>query len=146
MHTDSGLLHHLANGVSLEEAQSRVMAYVSKYAPAPGKAPLAGNSVSTDRGFIDRDLPQFGNYLHYRTIDVSSIKELARRWYPRVYFAAPEKLGGHRALADIYDSVDELRYYRTTMFVRDPGPDSDTARAAALAIQESTVRESDPHA
>jgi oligoribonuclease len=140
MHASSGLLDQLDSGVTLAEAESEVMSYVRRYAPVAGKAPLAGNSVSTDRGFIDRDMPALGGYLHYRTIDVSSIKELARRWYPRLYFAAPEKLGGHRALADIYDSIDELRYYRACMFVPEPGPDSDTARAAALAVQESTVR------
>jgi oligoribonuclease len=139
MHTASGLLQQLAGGVTLAEAQAQVMAYVLKHAPAEGKAPLAGNSVSTDRGFIDRDLPALGAHLHYRNIDVSSLKELARRWYPRLYFAAPEKLGGHRALADIRDSIDELRYYRATMFVAEPGPDSDTARATALAVQEGSA-------
>ncbi|MDR1394538.1 MAG: oligoribonuclease [Bifidobacteriaceae bacterium] len=140
MHSTSGLLRQLANGVTLAEAQAEVMAYVKAHVPNQGKAPLAGNSVSTDRVFINRDMPEFGAYLHYRTIDVSSIKELARRWYPRLYFAAPEKLGGHRALADIVDSIDELRYYRACMFVSEPGPDSDTARAAALAIQEASAR------
>jgi oligoribonuclease len=140
MHGASGLTDQLAHGTTLREAESQVMEYVLKHVPHEGKAPLAGNSVSTDRGFVDRDMPRLGRHLHYRTIDVSSIKELARRWYPRLYFAAPEKLGGHRALADIYDSIDELRYYRACMFVPDPGPDSDTARAAAVAIQESSVR------
>jgi oligoribonuclease len=141
MHQASGLLAELPGGVSLDQAQSLVMDYVHQHVPQPGKAPLAGNSVSTDRGFIDRDLPQLGGFLHYRTIDVSSLKELARRWYPRVYFAAPEKLGDHRALADIHDSIDELRYYRETMFAPEPGPDTDTARAAALAVQETTIRQ-----
>jgi oligoribonuclease len=140
MHTASGLLDLLPGGVTLAQAQDQVMAYVRQYVSHEGKAPLAGNSVSTDRGFIDRDLPALGGLLHYRNIDVSSVKELARRWYPRLYFAAPEKLGTHRALADIHDSIDELRYYRATMFVAEPGPDSDSARAAALAIQESTIR------
>jgi oligoribonuclease len=140
MHSSSGLLEELSRGVTIAEAESEAMAYIRKYAPTAGKAPLAGNSVSTDRSFIDRDMPTLGGYLHYRNVDVSSIKELARRWYPRLYFAAPEKLGGHRALADIDDSIDELRYYRATMFVPEPGPDSDTARAAALAVQESSVR------
>jgi oligoribonuclease len=139
MHTASGLLEQLADGVTLAEAQAQVMDYVRLHVPQEGKAPLAGNSVSTDRGFIDRDLPALGGYLHYRNIDVSSVKELARRWYPRLYFAAPEKLGGHRALADIHESINELRYYRATMFVEDPGPDSDTARAAALAVQEAAA-------
>jgi oligoribonuclease len=140
MHAASGLLDELPQGITLAQAETEVMAYVQAHAPNLGKVPLAGNSVSTDRGFIDRDLPALGSHLHYRNIDVSSIKELARRWYPRLYFAAPEKLGEHRALADIYDSIDELRYYRATMFVPEPGPDSDSARAAALAIQESTPR------
>jgi oligoribonuclease len=140
MHVASGLLDLLSDGVTLSQAESQVVAYLREHVPQAGKAPLAGNSVSTDRGFIDRDLPALGSLLHYRNIDVSSIKELARRWYPRLYFAAPEKLGAHRALADIHDSIDELRYYRATMFVAAPGPDSDSARAAALAVQESTVR------
>ncbi|MDR2374097.1 MAG: oligoribonuclease [Bifidobacteriaceae bacterium] len=144
MHTASGLLAQLPDGVTLAQAQAKVMAYVTAHVPQAAKAPLAGNSVSTDRGFIDRDLPALGAHLHYRNIDVSSIKELARRWYPRLYFAAPEKLGGHRALADIQDSIDELRYYRATMFVPDPGPDSDTARAAALAVQENAARPAPP--
>ena len=140
MHTSSGLLDELEDGVSLEEAQRQVMEYVSAHVPHAGKAPLAGNSVSTDRGFIDRDLPELGRYLHYRTIDVSSIKELARRWYPRVYFASPEKTGGHRALSDIYDSIDELRYYRAVLFAQPPGPDSDAAKAVAAEIKATTVR------
>ncbi|MDR2454673.1 MAG: oligoribonuclease [Bifidobacteriaceae bacterium] len=140
MHQASGLLDLLADGVTLAQAEAAVMRYVRAHAPQEGKSPLAGNSVGTDRGFIDRDLPQLGRYLHYRTIDVSSVKELARRWYPRVYFAAPDKLGGHRALADIHDSIDELRYYRQCVFAPAPGPDSDTARAAALAIQEDRAR------
>jgi oligoribonuclease len=140
MHSSSGLLEQLATGTTLHDAEAAALAYVQQFASGPGRAPLAGNSVSTDRAFIDRDMPHLGAYLHYRTIDVSSLKELARRWYPRVYFAAPEKLGGHRALADIQDSIDELRYYRSCMLVPEPGPDSDTARAAALAIQESSAR------
>ncbi|MDR0432079.1 MAG: oligoribonuclease [Bifidobacteriaceae bacterium] len=144
MHTESGLLDLLPGGVSLAEAQAQVMAYVRAHVEVPARSPLAGNSVSTDRGFIDRDLPELGAFLHYRTIDVSSIKELARRWYHRLYFAAPEKLGGHRALADIYDSIDELRYYRSTMFVPEPGPDADSARAAAVAIQETSARNEPP--
>ncbi|MDR1117855.1 MAG: oligoribonuclease [Bifidobacteriaceae bacterium] len=142
MHASSGLLGQLDQGVTLAKAEAQVMDYIKAHVPQEGKAPLAGNSVSTDRGFIDRDMPRLGGYLHYRTIDVSSIKELARRWYPRLYFAAPEKLGGHRALADIHESIDELRYYRACMFVPEPGPDSDTARAAALAIQDSSARRS----
>jgi oligoribonuclease len=141
MHTSSGLLAALEGGVSLAEAEATVMDYVLRYVPQAGKAPLAGNSVSTDRRFIDRDLPEFGQHLHYRTIDVSSVKELARRWFPRIYFASPEKTGGHRALADILDSIDELRYYREALFVPQPGPDSETARAVAARIAQTSVRD-----
>jgi len=129
MHTTSGLLDELAAGTTLEDAQAQVLAYVREHVPSPGKAPLAGNSVGTDRGFMARDLPDLDAYLHYRIIDVSSIKELARRWFPRAYFNAPKKAGGHRALADIRESIAELRYYREAVFVPDPGPDSATARA-----------------
>ena len=129
MHTTSGLLEELAAGTSLADAQEQVLAYVREHVPSPGKAPLAGNSVGTDRGFLARDLPELDAYLHYRIIDVSSIKELARRWYPRAYFNAPRKAGGHRALADIRESIAELRYYREAVFVPEPGPDSATARA-----------------
>jgi oligoribonuclease len=128
MHTTSGLLEELAAGTTLADAQEQVLAYVREHVPSPGKAPLAGNSVGTDRGFLARDLPELDAYLHYRIIDVSSIKELARRWFPRAYFNSPKKAGGHRALADIRESIAELRYYREAVFVPDPGPDSATAR------------------
>jgi oligoribonuclease len=131
MHTSSGLLTELDSGVTLEEAQAAVLDYVKQFVSEPRKAPLAGNSVATDRGFLARDMPALEEYLHYRIIDVSSIKELARRWYPRVYFASPEKKGGHRALADIRESIQELKYYREALFVPQPGPDSDAARAIA---------------
>jgi len=131
MHTSSGLLEELAGGMSLEQAEERVLAYIRAWVPDPGKAPLGGNSVATDRGFLARDLPALEAWLHYRIIDVSSIKELSRRWYPRAYFAAPAKNGGHRALADIRESIAELRYYREAVFVPPPGPDSATARAIA---------------
>ncbi|MCL1897382.1 MAG: oligoribonuclease [Micrococcales bacterium] len=140
MHTTSGLLDQLDGGVTLEQAQTLIMEYVTAQVPQSGKAPLAGNSVSTDRGFIDRDLPKLGRFLHYRTIDVSSIKELARRWYPRAYFASPEKRGGHRALGDIYDSIDELRYYRSALLVAEPGPDTETARTIAAQVTGSSAR------
>jgi oligoribonuclease len=117
MHTDSGLIKEVANGVSLEQAQKQVMTYLNRYAPDPGKSPLAGNSVNFDRSFIQKYLPEVAAHLHYRTIDVSSIKELARRWYPKVYFAAPKKDGNHRALGDIQDSIEELEYYRTNIFI-----------------------------
>lgn len=117
MHTSSGLITEIPEGVSLPEAEKLILEYLNKYAPQPGKSPLAGNSVSVDRTFIARFLPDFNNYLHYRTVDVSSVKELARRWYPKVYFAAPKKTGNHRALGDIRDSIEELEYYRKTIFI-----------------------------
>jgi oligoribonuclease len=131
MHTSSGLLEELAAGTTMEEAQSQVLEYVRKWVPEPRKAPLGGNTVATDRGFLARDMPELEAHLHYRIIDVSSIKELSRRWYPRAYFASPKKSGGHRALADIRESIAELRYYREAVFVAPPGPDSETARALA---------------
>ncbi|MGP7960631.1 oligoribonuclease [Sanguibacter sp. A247] len=139
MHTTSGLLAELDAGLTMTEAEEIVLAYVREHAPDAGRAPLAGNSVSTDRAFLDRDMPALAGHLHYRTIDVSSIKELARRWYPRVYFRSPQKNGGHRALADILESIDELRYYREALFVPQPGPDSDAAKAIAARIVETSV-------
>jgi oligoribonuclease len=138
MHTTSGLLADLSGGVSLAEASEAVLSYVKQHVPEPRKVPLCGNSIATDRWFIARDMPELDAYLHYRMIDVSSIKELARRWYPRAYFASPSKHGGHRALADITESVQELRYYREAIFVPQPGPDSSTARdiAARYANQQ----------
>ena len=120
MHTASGLITEIPHGVTLEEASTKILEYLNKYAPGVGKSPLAGNSVYVDRLFIARDLPEVHAYLHYRTVDVSSIKELARRWYPRAYFAAPKKTGNHRALGDIRDSIDELDYYRAQIFVPTP--------------------------
>jgi oligoribonuclease len=134
MHTTSGLLEVLSAGVTLAEAEETVLDYVRKHVPAPKKAPLCGNSIATDRSFLARDMLALDDYLHYRMVDVSSIKELARRWYPRVYFASPEKKGGHRALADITESITELRYYRAAVFVPQPGPDSETARTLAANI------------
>ncbi|NJP41965.1 oligoribonuclease [Actinacidiphila epipremni] len=131
MHTSSGLLEELAGGMSLPEAERIVLDYVRAHVAEPRKAPLCGNSVSTDRGFLARDMPTLEQHLHYRIVDVSSVKELARRWYPRAYFNSPEKNGNHRALADIRESIAELRYYREAVFVPQPGPDSDTARSIA---------------
>ena len=131
MHTSSGLLDELAAGITLEEAQGQVLAYVRGHVTESRKVPLCGNSIATDRLFIARDMPELDNFLHYRMVDVSSIKELARRWYPRAYFASPEKHGGHRALADIRESIRELQYYREAVFVPPPGPDTATARAIA---------------
>lgn len=134
MHTASGLLPELPSGVTLAEAESLVLDYIRRHVPEPKKAPLCGNSIGTDRTFIARDMPGVDAWLHYRMVDVSSIKELVRRWYPRVYFAAPEKQGGHRALADITESIRELRYYRAAIFVGQPGPDSATARQLAERV------------
>ncbi|HEY6794691.1 MAG TPA: oligoribonuclease [Kineosporiaceae bacterium] len=134
MHTASGLLAELAGGVTLREAEQAVLSYVRAWVPEPRRAPLAGNSVSTDRGFLARDMPELESHLHYRIIDVSSIKELARRWYTRAYFASPEKTGNHRALADVRESIRELRYYRAAVFVPQPGPDSEAARAIAAGF------------
>jgi len=131
MHTASGLLERLDEGVSLREAEQRVLSYVRSHVPEARKAPLAGNTVGTDRMFLARDMPELETHLHYRIVDVSSIKELARRWYPRVYYSAPVKAGNHRALADIRESIEELRYYRAAVFVAPPGPDSEAARALA---------------
>jgi oligoribonuclease len=139
MHTASGLLTELDGGVPLAEAERLVLEYVRAWVPEPNKAPLAGNSVGTDRGFLARDMPELESHLHYRIIDVSSVKELARRWYPRAYFAAPAKAGGHRALADIRESITELRYYREAVFVPQPGPDSDTARGIAQRVTAETA-------
>lgn len=131
MHTSSGLLEELASGTTMADAQEQVLAYIRQWVPEPRKAPLGGNTVATDRGFLARDMPELEAHLHYRIIDVSSIKELSRRWYPRAYFNSPKKSGGHRALADIRESIAELRYYREAVFVAPPGPDSDTAKGIA---------------
>lgn len=134
MHVESGLLEELPSGISMAEAQQQVLDYIRKWVPEPGKAPLAGNSVGTDRTFLVRDMPEVVEHLHYRIIDVSTIKELSRRWFPRAYFQSPDKTGNHRALGDIKDSIDELRYYREAVFVDDPGPSSDQAREAASRV------------
>ena len=133
MHTTLGLLAELDGGTTLADAQAQVLAHIRQWVPDAGKAPLGGNTVGTDRGFLARDMPELEAHLHYRIVDVSSIKELSRRWYPRVYFAAPKKSGGHRALADIRESITELRYYRAAVFVPQPGLDS--AAAKRLAAQ-----------
>lgn len=135
MHSDSGLLPTLAAGVSLAEAEQQVLDYVRGFVPEPRRAPLAGNTIGTDRAFLARHLPALESHVHYRNVDVSSLKELVRRWYPRVYYNAPPKSGNHRALADILDSVAELRYYRETVFVPPPGPDSATAKEIGARLQ-----------
>ena len=117
MHTTSGLITEIPNGISVAAAEDAILAYLESAGTLPGKSPLAGNSVSVDRNFIARDMSRLNEYLHYRTVDVSSIKELARRWYPKIYFAAPAKTGNHRALGDIQDSIEELKYYRGNVFI-----------------------------
>ena len=144
MHTASGLLNELPDGVTLAEAQDQVLSYIRQHVPEPRKVPLCGNSIATDRSFIARDMPELDNFLHYRMVDVSSIKELARRWYPRVYFASPEKHGGHRALADIRESIRELRYYREALFVPPPGPDTVSARAIAARVADKADQPARP--
>jgi oligoribonuclease len=135
MHETSGLTELVRQStVTLGQAERQVLDYIKRFVPEPRTAPLCGNSIATDRGFIIRDMPELDAHLHYRMIDVSSIKELARRWYRRVYFGQPPKGLAHRALADIYESVQELRYYRATIFVPPPGPTSEQAAAAAAAV------------
>jgi len=131
MHESSGLLSELEHGVTLREAEEQVMTYLREHCGPDSRPPLAGNSVATDRGFVARDMAELDAFLHYRIVDVSSIKELSKRWFPRAYFNAPTKRGNHRALADIQESIEELRYYRDTVFVPLPGPDSDAAKEAA---------------
>ena len=134
MHTNSGLITEIPKGISAAEAEAQVLTYLVASGATEGKSPLAGNSVSVDRSFISRDMPALNNFLHYRTIDVSSVKELARRWFPRVYFAAPAKTGNHRALGDIKDSISELKYYREAVFVAAPGPESAQLKEIAERI------------
>ena len=137
MHTTSGLIEEFETGLSLEDAEAQVLEYIKQYIPEARQAPLAGNSIGTDRMFLNRYMPSLDQHLHYRNIDVSSIKELARRWYPRVYFNIPKKDGGHRALADIKESIQELRYYRETVFVELPGP---TTAEAVLAGEKVSAK------
>ena len=138
MHTESGLLQEISGGISVGEAEDKVLEYVAKYVEAKS-APLAGNSIGTDRMFLNKYMPKLDGYLHYRNVDVSSLKELVRRWYPRVYFQMPKKTGNHRALADIKESIKELRYYRQTVLVEAPGPDSESAKAAAENLDADTI-------
>lgn len=133
MHTKSGLIDEIAHGVSTADAEFQVLEYIQRFIPLEGKAPLAGNTIGTDRMFIAKYMPRVDRWLHYRNVDVSSIKELSRRWYPRAYIHAPAKDGGHRALADIQESIRELAYYRQAVFVPQPGPTSDAARAVAAS-------------
>ena len=139
MHTDSGLINEISNGISNSEAEDLILKYLDSAGVAAGKSPLAGNSVYVDRIFITRDMPKLSEYLHYRTIDVSSIKELTRRWYPKVYFNSPAKTGNHRALGDIKDSIAELAFYRKTVFVDQPGPQSADIKQIAASFNGETA-------
>jgi len=137
MHRNSGLLELLPDGVTLAEAEAQALAYIRAHVPDVRKAPLAGNTIGTDRTFLARDMPELEGHVHYRNVDVSSLKELAKRWYPRIYFTAPTKSGNHRALADIRESIEELRYYREAMLVPQPGPDRDVLVEIAARHQGS---------
>ncbi|MFK4728419.1 oligoribonuclease [Agromyces mediolanus] len=134
MHTESGLIEEIPSGVSLADAEYQVLEYVLQHVPEEQKAPLAGNSIGTDRAFLTKFMPRLDAHLHYRNVDVSSIKELAKRWFPRAYFNAPAKHGGHRALADILESILELRYYRQAVFVADPGPTTQELQSISAAV------------
>jgi oligoribonuclease len=135
MHERSGLTEQVrASPITLAEAEDMIMGYITAFVPDPRTAPLCGNSIATDRGFIARDMPRLDVHLHYRMVDVSSVKELCRRWYPRVYFGQPAKGLSHRALADVRESIQELRFYRRTIFVPPPGPDVEEAKAIAARL------------
>lgn len=143
MHTRSGLIEEVrASAVDLATAEDMVLTYIRDHVKQAKTAPLAGNSIATDRGFIARDMPKLDDYLHYRMIDVSSIKELCRRWYPRIYFGQPEKGLAHRALADIHESIRELRYYRQTAFVTPPGPSTSDIAAIAAGLGPTSDNDS----
>ena len=142
MHTESGLLEEVARGVSLADAEYAVNEYILRFVPTPESAPLAGNTIGTDRTFLAKYMPRVDSHLHYRSIDVSSIKELSRRWFPRVYFNAPSKDGGHRALADIRESIRELDYYRKAVFVQEPGPTTEQVQAISTEVVENFAKRS----
>ncbi len=135
MHTDSGLIDEIPSGVSILKAEQQVLEYVKQWVSEPSTAPLAGNSIGTDRMFLNRQTKEFDDFLHYRNIDVSSFKELARRWFPQIYFQLPKKAGNHRALADIRESIKELRYYRKVLLVQDPGPTSKELKRAVFSLE-----------
>jgi oligoribonuclease len=139
MHTDSGLITEIPEGITMAEAEAQVLDYIKQWVKEERTAPLAGNSIGTDRMFLNRQMPQLDTFLHYRNIDVSSLKELSRRWYPRVYFQLPKKTGNHRALADILESIQELRYYRKAILVPEPGPDSETAKGIANSLSADRI-------
>ncbi len=136
MHRDSGLLVELPHGTSLADAERQALEYIQGHVPIAQQAPLAGNSIGTDRAFLTKHMPKVDAHLHYRNIDVSSVKELARRWFPRIYFNSPVKHGGHRALADILESIRELDFYRRIAFVAEPGPSTEAIQAAAAEVVE----------
>jgi oligoribonuclease len=139
MHTDSGLIEEIPQGIKITQAEQQVLDYIKQWVTEERTAPLAGNSIGTDRMFLNRQMPLLDKYLHYRNIDVSSLKELTRRWYPRVYFQLPKKTGNHRALADILESIQELRYYRKAILVEEPGPDSETAKGIANSLSADRI-------
>lgn len=141
MHTDSGLLDDLENATALEEAQKQVLDYVRSIVPQPGKALLAGNSVGTDKAFLERDMPRLIDHLHYRVVDVSTLKELAKRWHHRVFEEAPQKNGGHRARADILESIQELVYYRRALFPTGDGPTREQCRELATSVLQLGITE-----
>ncbi|XSS51059.1 oligoribonuclease [Propionibacteriaceae bacterium G1746] len=137
MHTTSGLLDELPQGLTMREAEELVLDYIREHVPVARKSPLAGNSIGTDRAFLARDMAELEGWVHYRNVDVSSIKELSRRWFPKAYYHSPAKSGNHRALADIQESIEELRYYREAVFVPAPGPSTQDARAISRRVQGS---------
>jgi oligoribonuclease len=139
MHRDSGLLDEIPAGVAVDRAEELALEYVRRFVPVARRAPLAGNTIGTDRMFLARQMPRLDAWLHYRNVDVSSIKELSRRWVPHAYHHAPVKAGGHRALADIRESIRELAYYRSAVFVATPGPSADQARQAAEQARQAAV-------
>lgn len=139
MHTKSELLPEIPNGISTDDAEQLVLTYIKQHVTEPRKAPLAGSSIYVDRMFLNKYMPTLDNYLHYRLVDVSSIKELSRRWFPRAYFASPTKEGNHRALADIADSIRELDFYRKAVFVEGDGPDMKTAKNIAANLGNSSA-------
>lgn len=141
MHENSGLLPLLDDGLTMADAEEQVLAYIREHVPEPRRAPLAGNTIGTDRAFLARDMPTLEAHVHYRNVDVSSLKELARRWYPRAYYNTPAKTGNHRALADIRESIEELRYYRDALFVPPPGLHTDALRELAARHQGSLTGE-----
>lgn len=136
MHVESGLITEIPNGVSLADAEFAVNEYILRFVPTAGQAPLAGNTIGMDRAFLARYMPRVDAHLHYRNVDVSSVKELSRRWFPRIYFNAPAKGGGHRALPDILESIRELDYYRKAAFVADPGPTTEEVQIISAAVVE----------